>query len=451
MTNLKIRYKCNKCQATFIKWSGQCSKCFAWNSLDEIDITRSKNKKIVDYKIQKQNKAEYLSEIKPQKDTRNSTNISELDRVLGGGLVTGSVVLIGGDPGIGKSTLLLQAAINLSCFFRVLYISGEESLQQVSLRATRLQKQENNLQLLSETAVEKIETIIKKEKPTMLVVDSIQTIYSDNINSAPGSVTQIRECTGSLVRFAKRTDTSVFIIGHVTKEGSLAGPRILEHMVDTVLYFEGDSNARFRVIRCIKNRFGAADEIGVFVMSDKGLLPVSNPSAIFLSLHNSDVSGSVVMVTYEGTRPLLLEIQALVDNNTTGSGRRLCLGLDKNRLSMLLAVLNRHTGLAIFDQDVYVNVVGGVTVQETALDLAVVCACISSFQNKPITNKTIIFGEIGLAGEIRPVPNGEQRLSEALKHGYTRAIIPKANHPKKKFSNMKINSIERLSAVVDYL
>ncbi|RLA08810.1 MAG: DNA repair protein RadA [Gammaproteobacteria bacterium] len=453
MSKDKIQYICKNCQATAIKWSGQCTKCHNWNCLEQIKVALNMPDKMIATNYagsQKQSEVMYLSQIKPQQQIRNTTNISELDRVLGGGLVIGSVVLIGGDPGIGKSTLLLQAAINLSTTYKVLYITGEESLQQVSLRSKRLEMPPNDLMILCETGIEHIQEITAKHQPQVLVIDSIQTIYSTNINSSPGSVSQVKECTAALVRFAKQTQTSVFIIGHVTKEGAIAGPRILEHMVDTVLYFEGDSNARFRIIRCVKNRFGAADEIGVFVMSDKGLLPVSNPSAIFLSQHSSDVSGSVIMVTYEGTRPLLLEIQALVDV-AYGQTRRLTLGLDHNRLAMLLAVLHQHTGLAMFDQDVYINIVGGVRINETAADLAVVCACISSFKKIAISNKTIIFGEIGLAGEIRPVPNGEQRLQEALKHGYTHAIIPRANHPKNKIKNMNIVSIDRLSQVIDHI
>ncbi len=383
--------------------------------------------------------------------SRVGTGLSELDRVLGGGLVMGSVTLLGGDPGIGKSTLLVQCLANLSVNQRVLYVTGEESLQQVTLRARRLELPQERLRLLAETQVELIIAQALKEKPEVMVVDSIQTAHTEQLNSAPGAVAQVRESAARLVRFAKQSGTSIFLVGHVTKEGALAGPRVLEHMVDTVLYFEGDPGNRYRVIRAVKNRFGAVNELGVFAMADKGLQAVKNPSAIFLSRHPDPVSGSVIMVTREGTRPMLVEAQALVDTSPMGSPRRVALGLEQNRLAMLLAVLHRHAGIAMFDQDVYVNVVGGVRISETAADLPILLAALSSFRNRPLPSDLVVFGEIGLAGEVRPVANGEERLQESVKHGFRRAIVPAANRPKKAISGLTVHGIHRLSEALDVL
>jgi DNA repair protein RadA/Sms len=371
---------------------------------------------------------------------------------LGGGLVPGSVTLIGGDPGIGKSTLLLQSLTVLSSRMPTLYVTGEESKQQISMRAHRLGLPGDDLQLLTETSIERILTIAAREKPKILAVDSIQTVFTDALQSAPGSVAQVRESAAQLVRYAKQTNTSLFLIGHVTKEGTLAGPRVLEHMVDTVLYFEGESSSRYRVIRAIKNRFGAVNELGVFAMSEKGLREVSNPSAIFLSRHDEPVPGSVILVTWEGSRPMLVEVQALVDESHAANPRRVTLGLEQNRLAMLLAVLHRHAGIAMYDQDVFANVVGGVRVSETASDLPVLLAILSSFRNQNLPQELVCFGEVGLAGEIRPVPNGQERLREAAKHGFKKAIVPAANVNKKEpIEGMEIIAVHRLNEAIDSL
>jgi DNA repair protein RadA/Sms len=393
-----------------------------------------------------------LADVEFTDEVRISTGIAELDRVLGGGLVAGSVTLIGGDPGIGKSTLISQTLAKLSDKMSVLYVTGEESKQQVSMRAHRLELPSDELKLLTETSVERIIAIARKEMPAIMAVDSIQTVYTDILQSAPGSVAQVRESAAQLVRFAKQNNTALFLVGHVTKEGTLAGPRVLEHMVDSVLYFEGDPGSPYRVIRAIKNRFGAVNELGVFSMTDKGLREVSNPSAIFLSRHEEPVSGSVIMVTREGSRPMLVEVQVLVDESHLGNPRRVTLGLEQNRLAMLLAVMHRHGGIAMYDQDVFVNVVGGIRINETAADLPVLLAVLSSFRNKPLAEDLIVFGEVGLAGEIRPVPNGQERIREAVKHGYKRAIVPKANAPKKGvIKGMEITPVSRLSEAIDHL
>ncbi|MCU7947797.1 MAG: DNA repair protein RadA, partial [Candidatus Thiodiazotropha sp. (ex Cardiolucina cf. quadrata)] len=390
-----------------------------------------------------------LAEVESEKEARSPTGSPELDRVLGGGLVEGSVVLIGGDPGIGKSTLLIQTLARLSMKLHTLYVSGEESPRQISLRATRLGLPADKLQLLPETCVERIIAIAEREHPHVMVVDSIQTMYTELLQSAPGSVSQVREATAQLVHFAKRSGTAVFLVGHVTKEGSLAGPRVLEHMVDCVLYFEGEAGSQFRLIRTIKNRFGAVNELGVFAMTDKGLKEVSNPSAIFLSRQAETVPGSIILVTREGTRPLLVEVQALVDESPLANPRRVTLGLEQNRLSMLLAVLHRHGGIGMFDQDVYVNVVGGVRITETASDLAVLMAALSSFRDRPLDHGLVVFGEVGLTGEIRPVPNGQERLREAAKHGFKRAIVPKANLPKQSIEGLQVTAVDNLSDVLE--
>lgn len=396
-----------------------------------------------------------IGDVSVSETPRESSTLTELDRVLGGGLVPGSVVLLGGDPGIGKSTLLLQTMLALQEKLDGLYITGEESLQQVAMRARRLgfdlEGHFGELTLLSETRVEAILHACGQSLPRIMVVDSIQTLYTDALSAAPGSVSQLREATAQLVRFAKRQDVIVLIVGHVTKEGALAGPRVLEHMVDTVLYFEGDPGARYRVIRAVKNRFGAANEVGVFGMTDRGLKPVSNPSAIFLSRHEKPVPGSVVMVTREGTRPMLIEVQALVADAAGGGARRLTVGLDQNRLAMLLAVLFRHGQIAVFDQDVFLNVVGGVRVGETAADLPSILAILSSFKNRAVPESVVIFGEIGLAGEVRPVPGGPERLVEAAKHGFTHAIIPSANTPPKAIAGLTIIPVGHLDQAIDAL
>lgn len=395
-------------------------------------------------------KLQRLSEVEAAEVPRQSTGIAEFDRVLGGGMVEGAVTLIGGDPGIGKSTLLLQALCHLSVSKNVIYVSGEESAQQIALRAKRLALDASAVQLFAEIQLERILATLAAEKPEVAVIDSIQTVYSEALQSAPGSVAQVRECAAQLTRFAKQSGTAVVLVGHVTKEGALAGPRVLEHIVDTVLYFEGDSNSSFRLIRAFKNRFGAVNELGVFAMTEKGLREVSNPSALFLSHHGQEVAGSCVMVTQEGTRPLLVEIQALVDEAHAPNPRRLSVGLEQNRLAMLLAVLHRHAGIACFDLDVFVNAVGGVKITEPAADLAVLLAIVSSLKNKPLPGKLVVFGEIGLAGEIRPIQRGQERLKEAAKLGFTHAVIPKGNKPKHNIEGMEIVAVERLEEAVAY-
>jgi DNA repair protein RadA/Sms len=392
-----------------------------------------------------------LADVALEQQVRLATGIGELDRVLGGGLVPGSVVLIGGDPGIGKSTLLLQTLAALPPETSSLYVSGEESPQQISLRARRLGLDPAHLRLLAETRIEDLLAAVDRERPQVLVVDSIQTVYTDLLQSAPGTVAQVRESAAQLVRYAKQSGTVVFLVGHVTREGTIAGPRMLEHMVDTVLYFEGDPGGRFRVVRAVKNRFGAINELGVFAMGDGGLREIGNPSAIFLSRHDEPVPGSVIMVTREGTRPLLVEVQALVDSGRSASPRRVPLGMDQNRLAMLLAVLHRHGGVAMYDQDVYVNVVGGMRVGETAADLAVLLAVLSSFRGRPLPVDLVVFGEVGLAGEIRPVPGGPERLHEAAKHGFRRAIVPRANVPKGGVRGMEVHAAQRLTEVLERL
>ena len=447
-------YACTECGAQSPKWSGQCGDCGAWNSLQEsiaAPVAKADSRfggyagGVDAAAIRK------LSDVAAQDTQRIPTGLDELDRVLGGGLVTGSVVLIGGDPGIGKSTLLVQALALLSGRMSALYVSGEESAEQISLRAHRLGLPTERLRLLTETCVERILALIAKDQPRVLVLDSIQTLYTESLQSAPGSVAQVRESAARLVRFAKQTGTSLFLVGHVTKEGALAGPRVLEHMVDTVLYFEGESGSPFRLVRAIKNRFGAVNELGVFAMTDTGLRQVSNPSAIFLSRHEQEVAGSCILVTREGTRPLLVEVQALVDQSPLANPRRVALGLEQNRLSMLLAVMHRHGGIAVFDQDVFLNVVGGVRVTEPAADLPVLLAVLSSLRDRPVPGELATFGEVGLAGEIRPVPNGQERLLEAAKHGFRRAIVPRANAPKKPIAGLEVMAVSRIGEAIDAL
>jgi DNA repair protein RadA/Sms len=446
MAKGKVIYSCTECGATAPKWTGQCVDCGAWNSLTEVTaVVTSRNPRFGGFPGDAgQSAVQLLAEVTPDDVKRHATGITEFDRVLGGGLVPGSVVLLGGDPGIGKSTLLLQTLVAMGQQHKVLYITGEESLQQVSLRAHRLVLESSGMSLLAETQVEKILATAQQEKPRVMVVDSIQTVYTEQLQSAPGAVAQVRETAAQLVRYAKQTQTTVFLVGHVTKEGTLAGPRVLEHMVDTVLYFEGDSGSRYRLIRAFKNRFGAVNELGVFAMTDKGLREVSNPSAIFLSRHEDPVPGSVVMVTLEGSRPLLVEVQALVDESHLSNPRRVTTGLDNNRLAMLLAVLHRHGGIVTYDQDVFANVVGGVRVTETGADLAVVLALMSSLRSRTLPQDMVVFGEVGLAGEIRPVPNGQERLMEAAKHGFKRALVPKANAPRQQIKGLEVIAVSRL-------
>jgi DNA repair protein RadA/Sms len=428
---VKTRYICNQCAATFSQWAGQCVQCGAWNAVSEEGSTPPGRAGRVTHYANQRSQVTAMNEVCVEETTRMDLGLSEFNRVLGGGLVEGSVVLVGGDPGIGKSTLLLQAMAHLSQEHAVLYVTGEESLQQVAMRATRLHLPRDGLRLLAETQVEAILEHAKHERPRVIVIDSVQTMFTDALSSAPGGVGQVRESTALLVRFAKMTQTSVFLVGHVTKEGALAGPRVLEHMVDSVLYFEGQADNRFRVIRAIKNRFGAANELGVFAMTDKGLKEVTNPSAIFLSRTLEPTPGSVVMVTWEGSRPMLVDIQALVDESHGQQARRVTAGLEHNRLAILLAVLHRHGGVVTYDQDVFLNVVGGIKVAETGSDLALIAAVVSSLRNRVFDRDTVIFGEVGLAGEIRPVQSGQERLREAAKHGFKRAIVPQANAPKK--------------------
>lgn len=450
MAKAKTAYVCNQCGAEHGRWQGQCADCSAWNSLSEFVVQPATKAAVVPRRgsyagESSASTVQPLAAVAQAEDARTSIGIDELDRVLGGGLVDGSVVLIGGDPGIGKSTLLLQMLGALGERLPGLYVTGEESLAQLAARAQRLGLPLTPLRALAETCIERVLERAVIEKPRVLVVDSIQTIWTELLTAAPGSVSQVRESAAKLTRFAKETGISVFLVGHVTKEGGIAGPRVLEHMVDAVLYFEGESGSRFRVLRAFKNRFGAVNELGVFAMSDKGLREVPNPSAIFLSAHARPTPGSAVMVTREGTRPLLVEVQALVDTSPLANPRRVTLGLEQNRLAMLLAVLHRHGGAAVYDQDVFVNVVGGIRVQETAADLPVLLAVLSSFRDHALPEKWVAFGEVGLSGEIRPVPNGEDRLKEAATHGFTKAIVPKANAPKRlKIGELDVIAVERL-------
>lgn len=446
----KILYRCQACGASFPKWSGQCHDCEAWNTIQE-ELAMTLKAATAGYAAAANGKLTRMSEIELSEQPRMSTELPELDRVLGGGLVAGSVILLGGDPGIGKSTLLLQTLTELSKSVPTLYVTGEESLQQVTMRAQRLGLSQDTITLLAETQIEHIITLAQQHQPKVMVIDSIQTIYTETLPSAPGSVSQVRESAAQLVRFAKQTQTAVFLVGHVTKDGHLAGPRVLEHMVDAVLYFEGEKDSRFRVIRAIKNRFGAVNELGVFAMTDKGLRLVSNPSALFLSRYEAAVAGSAIMVTWEGSRPLLVEVQALVDDAHAPNPRRVTAGMEQNRLAILLAVLHRHGQVATFNQDVFINVVGGVKLTETGADLALLLAIYSSLRNKPLPNDLIVFGEVGLAGEIRPVQSGQERLREAEKHGFKHAIIPKANLPKQSIGGLSISGVHTVADAVQVL
>ncbi|HUW36499.1 MAG TPA: DNA repair protein RadA [Rhodocyclaceae bacterium] len=453
MARAKSIYSCTECGTSSPKWQGQCPGCGLWNTLVEtVAEAQATGNRYAS--VGGAAKLQQLSDIRPREEPRTPTGLEEFDRVLGGGLVAGGVVLIGGDPGIGKSTLLLQALSKMAAAGQtVLYVSGEESAEQVALRARRLQVPTAGLALLAEISLERVLSTLAGQKPAVAVavIDSIQTMYSEALASAPGSVAQVRECAAQLTRHAKQSGTSIILVGHVTKEGALAGPRVLEHIVDTVLYFEGDAHSSFRLVRAVKNRFGAVNELGVFAMTERGLRGVSNPSALFLSQHEQQVPGSCVMVTQEGTRPLLVEIQALVDPSHSPSPRRLTVGLEQNRLAMLLAVLHRHAGIVCFDQDVFVNAVGGVRIAEPAADLAVLAAIVSSFKNKPLQSKLIAFGEVGLAGEIRPAPRGQERLKEAAKLGFSHALIPKANAPKHPIDGLAVVAVDRVGAAIDRL
>ncbi len=449
MAKAKTTFVCSECGGSCLRWEGKCPHCGEWNTLTEIVAEPAQNHRFTP--LAGASPVRNLAEIEARELPRQPTGLAEFDRVLGGGLVTGAVVLIGGDPGIGKSTLLLQALVSLSRVTPVLYVTGEESAEQVALRARRLDLGTEEVQLLAEIRLDAIVTALTEQKPRVAVIDSIQTLYSSELSAAPGSVSQVRECAAQLTRLAKQTGISIVLIGHVTKDGALAGPRVLEHIVDTVLYFEGDTHSSFRLIRAIKNRFGAVNELGVFAMTDRGLRGVNNPSALFLSQHDRNVAGSCVMATQEGTRPLLVEIQALVDGAHVPNPRRLSVGLESTRLAMLLAVLHRHAGVATFDQDVFVNAVGGVKITEPAADLPVLLAIMSSLRNKPLPEGLVAFGEVGLAGEIRPAPRGQERLKEAAKLGFRLALVPKANAPKHAIEGLEIWPVDRIDAAIDRL
>jgi DNA repair protein RadA/Sms len=435
-------YVCTECGGQSTKWQGQCPHCEGWNTLVEsIAETSSRGRQAG---APKAAALTPLAEIRAREAPRMPTGVGELDRALGGGLVSGQVALIGGDPGIGKSTLLLQALAAMGASRDVVYVSGEESPEQVALRATRLQLDSGGVRLLAETNLERIAATLAESRPEVAVIDSIQTLYSEALQSAPGSVAQVRECAAQLTRLAKGQSTALIFVGHVTKEGALAGPRVLEHIVDTVLYFEGDTQSSFRLVRAFKNRFGPVNELGVFAMTERGLRSVSNPSALFLSEHHEGVPGSCILVTSEGTRPLLVELQALVDNAHGMMPKRLAQGLDGSRLAMLLAVLHRHAGIACHDQDVFVNAVGGVRINEPAADLAIALAIVSSLANQALPAKMVAFGELGLAGEVRPAPRGQERLREAAKLGFTQALIPRANAPRQPIPGLEIIAVDRL-------
>ncbi len=447
MAKVKTIYACSECGGQTLKWQGQCPHCSAWNTLTETVAEKTVASRY--QSLAQSSQLTHLKQVEADEEPRLSTEIGELDRVLGGGLVRGAVVLIGGDPGIGKSTLLLQALAGMSERSRVMYVSGEESAQQIALRGRRLQVQPDKLGFLAEIQLEQIFKVLNAEKPDVAVIDSIQTVYSESLQSAPGSVAQVRECAARLTRFAKTSHSVLLLVGHVTKEGAIAGPRVLEHMVDAVLYFEGDTHSSFRLIRAVKNRFGAVNELGVFAMTDRGLRGISNPSALFLSHHDGRVAGSCVMVTQEGSRPLLVELQALVDSSHAPNPRRLTVGLEQNRLAMLLAVLHRHADIAVFDQDVFVNAVGGVKIDEPAADLPVLLAIVSSLKGKPLPEKMVAFGEVGLVGEVRPVQRGMERLKESAKLGFKLAIVPRANAPKAAIKGLEIIAVDRVDQAID--
>lgn len=447
MAKPKHAYCCQTCGTLYPKWTGQCSGCNEWNTIVEEIQPATPSSRYQGY-AGSDATITRMADVMLQEDIRLSSGMQELDRVLGGGIIMGSAILIGGDPGIGKSTILLQAIAHLSQSQRVLYVTGEESLQQITLRAHRLGLSKHQLLLLAETHVETILNHVRKEKPSVLVVDSIQTMHTSLLASAPGSVGQVRESAMQLVTYAKQTGTALFLVGHVTKEGNIAGPRVLEHMVDTVLYFEGEQDSAYRMIRAVKNRFGAVNELGIFAMTEKGLKEVNQPSAIFLSRYDQPLSGSIITATKDGSRPLLVEVQALVDQSHAANPRRVSVGLDTQRLVMLLAILNRHSGVSMYNLDVFLNVVGGLQIAETAADLPILFAILSSLRHRPLPPDLIVFGELGLGGEIRPVPGGQERLKEAAKHGFKTAIVPKGNVAKKSIDGMKILPVQTLKEAV---
>lgn len=454
MARSKVAFVCNECGAEFPRWQGQCSECREWNTISEVRLapaTSGKSSRLTGYAGEQQAGVQTLSEVSLAEIPRFGSGFRELDRVLGGGIVQGSAILIGGHPGAGKSTLLLQTMCQLAQQMKVLYVTGEESLQQVAMRASRLHLPNDKLRIVSETSVEQICHLAQLEKPAVMVIDSIQVMHVADISSAPGSVSQVREGAAQLTRFAKQHQVAIFMVGHVTKDGTLAGPKVLEHCVDCSILLEGDGDSRYRTLRCQKNRFGAVNELGVFAMTAQGMKEVSNPSAIFLNRGDVECVGSVVMAIWEGTRPLLVELQALVDSSQLNNPRRLAVGAEHNRLAMLLAVLHRHGGVQMSDQDVFVNVVGGVKVEETGADLPLILAMVSSLRDKPLPRDLITFGEVGLSGEIRPVPSGQERLQEAVKHGFRRAIVPKANMPKQPISGMEVVAVGTLSEALEWL
>lgn len=448
MSKNKLTFCCQNCGTLYPKWTGQCTGCNEWNTIVEETASPTPASRYQGY-AGTETVLTRMADVKLQEEIRISSGLAELDRVLGGGIISGSAILIGGDPGIGKSTILLQTVAHLSQAMKVLYVTGEESPQQVTLRARRLGLPEKHLWLLADTHVENILRHAQLDKPRILVIDSIQTMHTSLLSSAPGSVGQVRESAMQLVTYAKQTGTALFLVGHVTKEGSLAGPRVLEHMVDTVLYFEGEQDNRYRMIRAVKNRFGAVNELGIFAMTDKGLREVNHPSAIFLSRYEQPVSGSIITATKDGSRPLLIEVQALVDQSHMANPRRLSVGLETQRLSMLLAILHRHSGISTHSLDVFLNVVGGLQIFDTAADLPTLFAILSSLRNRPLPSDLIVFGEIGLAGEIRPVPGGQERLKEAAKHGFKTAIVPHGNAGKKTIEGMKVVSVQTLKDAID--
>lgn len=450
MVKRKTAFVCNECGSEFSKWLGQCTDCSAWNSIVEFRVPNEpRGERTIGYAGNAASEVKTLGEIELAELPRISTGAEEFDRVLGGGLVPGSAILIGGEPGAGKSTLLLQTLCHLAASLPALYVTGEESLQQVAMRAQRLQLPADKLKLLAETDVHTLLDRVRDIAPKVLVVDSIQVLYDPDLTAAPGSVSQVRDCAAVLTRYAKQSGTVLFLVGHVTKDGGLAGPKVLEHMIDCSIMLEGSNDSRLRTLRGNKNRFGAVNELGVFAMTEQGLREVKNPSAIFLTRGMAQAAGSVVMVVWEGTRPLLVEIQALVDTSQMSNPRRLAVGVEQNRLAMLLAVLHRHGGLQIGDQDVFVNVVGGVKVLETSADLALLLAIVSSFRDRVLPQDLVVFGEVGLAGEIRPVPSGQERLQEAAKHGFKRAIVPRANRPKNLPEGMEVIGVNTLTEALD--
>lgn len=455
MAKSKTAFVCGECGAEFPRWQGQCSECKEWNTISEIRLapatSSSRNARFSGYAGVQESKVQTLNEIAMTEIPRIDSGFRELDRVLGGGLVPGSAILIGGNPGAGKSTLLLQVMCGLAGRMKTLYVTGEESLQQVAMRAQRLSLPRDQLRMLSETSVEQICHVAREEKPAVMVIDSIQVMHVSEVQSAPGSVSQVREAAAQLTRFAKQQGVVILMVGHVTKDGTLAGPKVLEHCIDCSVLLDGATDSRFRTLRSHKNRFGAVNELGVFAMTETGMKEVSNPSAIFLSRGEELVTGSVVMVIWEGTRPLLVELQALVDYSQLANPRRVTVGLEHNRLALLLAVLHRHGGMQMADQDVFVNVVGGVRVEDTSADLALLLALVSSFRDRALPKELVVFGEVGLSGEIRPVPSGQERLMEAAKHGFTRAIVPWANRPKQAPEGMEVIAVKKLEDALEAL